>query len=188
MGLLDGLIGVFTGLHGGRKAAQAQTQLDNAQKGVIDSTKGLSNWYNQQSNTDYLDTAAAKSGLANVRDQYKKTLAQGNSNMAAGGATTESKVALKTGLQKDYNGTVSRLVGYGTQYQNAMKRAYGGTLGTIYGINKQQYQPKIDSFTNLSQQGWTTAEKGFSDAAGNIPGKDAAGKAAGAAKWASFLL
>ena len=182
MGLLDGLIGTFTALYGQNKAAKAQTQLEGAQRGQLSSEQGLSNWYNQQSNTDFLDTSAAKSGLAKVRTQYKDMLDQGNSNMAAGGATSEAKVALKSGLQKNYNSAVSNLVGYGTQYQNAMKRAYGGTLGTIYGMNKQLYQPKIDSYTNLAQQGWKAAEKGFGDAAGNVPKKGA-----DAASWVTFL-
>lgn len=171
MGLLDGLIGTFVGLHGMNKAAQAQRQLEGAQQAQIAAEKGLGDYYNQQANTDYLNTAAAKSGLAKVRDQYKQTLADANSNMAAGGATDEAKVALKSGLQKGYNQTLSNLVGYGTQYQNAMKQAYGGTLSSLYNMNKELYQPKINSATNSAAAGWSAAEQGFGNAASNLPKK-----------------
>lgn len=183
MGLLDGLIGAYVGLHGQSKAAQAQTQLDQAQQAQISGEQNLGNYYNQQASTDYLNTSAAKSGLAKIRDEMKSALAQGQSNMAAGGATDESKVALKTGLNKNYNQAVSNLVGYGTQYQNAMKQAYGGTLGTLYAMNRGLYEPRVQSYTNLAQSGWNAAEKGFADAAGNIP-KDAKS----AASLAAFLV
>lgn len=175
MGLLDGLIGTFVGLHGMNKAAQAQKQLEGKQSGIIGNESSLSNWYNKQSNTDFLDTAAAKSGLANIREQYKQGLANANNQGVQAGATTEAKVAAKTGLQNSYNSTLSNLVGYGTQYQNAMKRRYEGTLGRLYGMNNALYQPKIQGYQNLAKTGFDTAAKGFAGMAGTGSLKKAGG-------------
>ena len=166
MGLIDGLItggiGAGTSIFGMIKAAQAGKRLQDAQEGVINQQQGLANWYNNQSNKDFFDTQAAQSGLARIRDQYKDSLDRTNSQGVQGGATTEAKVAAKSALQNSYNNTLSNLVGYGTQYQNNMKRAYGGQLQGLYAGNEAAYMPAVRSWGNLADTGGQLASKGFS--------------------------
>ena len=183
MGLIDGLIGSGLSIFGMIKGAQAGRRLQNAQEGVLNQQKSLADWYNNQSNTNFFDTMAAQSGLARIREQYRNSLNHINSNGVQAGATTEAKVAAKTSLQDAYDKTLSNLVGYGTQYQNNMKKAYGGTLQGLYQGNYATYMPAVRSWGNLAGAGANIAQNGF--ATMEIPkGKDA-GSFASIAK---FLL
>ena len=172
MGLVDGLIGSGLSIFGMAKGAKAGRQLQNAQEGVLGRQNSLADWYNNQSNKSFFDTQAAQSGLARIREQYKQSLANVNNQGVQGGATTEAKVAAKSSLQDSYNKSLSNLVGYGTQYQNNMKRAYGGTLQGMYQGNNATYMPAIRSWGNLANKGADIAQKGF--ASMELPtGKDA---------------
>ena len=162
MGLVDGLIGSGLSVFGMIKGAQAGKRLQDAQEGVLSRQNSLADWYNNQSNKSFFDTQAAQSGLARIRDQYKNSLDHINSNGVQAGATTEAKVAAKSSLQDSYNKSLSNLVGYGTQYQNNMKRAYGGTLQGLYQGNYATYMPAVQSWGNLAGKGAQIAQNGFS--------------------------
>ncbi|MCD6399062.1 MAG: hypothetical protein J7L08_04030 [Candidatus Aenigmarchaeota archaeon] len=164
MGLIDGLIGAGTSLYGMYKGAQAGKKLTKETEDILNRNKSLADWYNTESNRDYFDTEAAKSGLARIREQYN---AAQNRNAASGvqkGATTEAKVASDTALQDSYNRALANMTGYGTQYQTNMKRAYGGELGNLYkGVN-MAYRPAVDAWGNVVKGGLGVAERGFSNA------------------------
>jgi len=170
MGLISGLIGGVAGVIGMHKAGKAQRQLTQAQSGILSQTRNLGNWYNQQANTDYMNTAAAKSGIAKARDNIRNVLSNARSNMAAGGATDESKVALKGQLNSGFNQFLSNLVGAGTRYQAAMKGAYGNSLNTQFGQNQSIYEPQIRGGQQLAQQGFSAFANGLQDAASNMTG------------------
>lgn len=163
MGLVDGLLGAGMGIFGMAKAASANKKLQSAQESVLGKNKSLANWYDKQSNTDYFDTTAARSGLARIRTQYDKGLATSNQAGVQAGATTEAKIANKASMQDSYNRALSNMTGYGTQYQTNMKRAYGNELTNLYNGNNAAYKPAVDSWGNLAKSGWDIAGKGLSN-------------------------
>jgi hypothetical protein len=165
-GLIGSLVGAGTGIFGMIKAAQAGKQLQEANQGVLNQQSDLANWYNDQSNKSFFDTASAQSGLARIRDQYKQNLAEVNNKGVQGGATDEAQIAAKTSLQDNYNNTLSNLVGYGTQYQNNMKRAYGGALQGLWQGNTATYMPQIQSWGNLANNGFNLLGKSASTLTG----------------------
>jgi len=163
MGVIDGLIGAGMGIYGMAKGASAAKELQNEQSKVLEKNKSLADWYDRESNTNYLDTAAGSSGVQKIQDMYKENLAATNASGVSAGATSEQKIASKSALQKNYNDSISNMTGYGTQYQNNMKSAYGNQLQSIYKGNQQMYEPSIQSWGNLASSGFDVAGKGFAN-------------------------
>lgn len=81
-------------------------------------------WYAQESNTDYLDTAEARSALSTIREQNKQATDALQNNVVSSNMSDEAKIAQASALNKNYSNAVSSLAGYGTQRQDQLTNTY----------------------------------------------------------------
>lgn len=112
--LIGSLVGGISSLNQQKKADQdLQRRRDESQRRFL-----------QESNTNYLDTAAAKSTIATLRKQGEKQLNALNTDAVKKGASDEAKVAAASRINENQADSISRLAGFGTQYQQQIKDRY----------------------------------------------------------------
>lgn len=80
--------------------------------------------FQQESNTDYLDTATARSAINVLRKQGDRQLDRLNTDAVRRGASDEAKVAAASRINENQADAISRLAGFGTQYQQQIKDRY----------------------------------------------------------------
>lgn len=122
---LAGMIGGMVQKSKADKRMKANLEANQAKQ------QSLADWYNAESNKDFLDTELSQSILSKATEQYKKALEVSGGNAAKSGATAESKVAMQGEIAGRYNEMLNQLSGYGTQYKANMKKDYGNWLGDI---------------------------------------------------------
>lgn len=114
LGGAAGLGKIASGISAGNAAAKAEANLkarrDKAER-----------QYLHDKNTDFLDTATAKSTLSALRKQNDRQMEANNNNSIRQGASDEAKVAMAGQLNENYADAASRLAGFGTQYKQQIE-------------------------------------------------------------------
>ena len=117
---------------------RARKQTKEAEKEIRAEREKNRRWYEQQRNTNYLDTQEARSVLSSLRKQSEKQQEAMNNNLVRSGASDEAKVAAASALNQSYSDNVNRLAGIGTRYQDNIRRefqtredAYNNALSNI---------------------------------------------------------
>lgn len=124
--------------------------------------------YQQEYNTDFLDTATAKSTLAMLRRRNDKQIEAIGNDAIKQGATPETKVALAGKLNEGYAEAASRLAGFGTQYKQQLT---------------DRHLARLDAFDNglaQAEQGKAAAWQSLGDGIGNLSGAALSAYGAGA--------
>ena len=115
---------VFSGIGSLIGGIRAKKQAKEAEKEIKSERAKNRRWYEQQRNTNYLDTQEARSVLSSLRTQSEKQQEAMNNNLVRSGASDEAKVAAASELNKSYSENVNRLAGIGTRYQDNIRREY----------------------------------------------------------------
>lgn len=114
---ISGIGSIFSGIRANKQAKKA-TNLINEQIEENDRQ------YAQDSNTDYLDTAEARSALSTIREQNKQATDALQNNVVSSNLSDEAKIAQASALNKNYSNAVSSLAGYGTRRADQLKSEY----------------------------------------------------------------
>lgn len=114
-------ISAIGGIAGGIGSAAKQKKADKELQSRRDQAQKR---FLQESNTDYLDTAAAKSTIAALRKQGDRQLEKLNTEAVKSGASDEAKIAAASRINENSADAISRLAGFGTQYQQQIKDRY----------------------------------------------------------------
>lgn len=160
--------GIFGDISAGNAAAKAEKQLRERRAAA-------ERQYNQEANTDFLDTATAKSTLAALRRQNDKQMESAGNDAVKQGASDEAKVAMAGRLNENYADAASRLAGFGTQYQQQIKDRYQRRVDSLDDAIYNSQLNKPDALSTIGD-----AISGLSDAgmqiyaAGGFDKKDAA--------------
>lgn len=105
-------------------AIRASKQAKKATKMVEKQKADNDRWYQQESNTNFLDTAASKATLAQLREEGKRQQQAATNSLSKAGATAEERIAAASGINQNYASAASRLAGLGTQYQQQVRARY----------------------------------------------------------------
>ncbi|MFI3262297.1 MAG: hypothetical protein R3Y26_05255 [Rikenellaceae bacterium] len=123
--LLSSLVGAgVSGIGSLVSGIRANKQAKNAESLINEQIEENDRWYNQNYNTDYLDTVEARSTLSTIREQNKKATDAVNNNIVSSNMSDEAKVAQASSLNKNYSNAVSSLAGYGTRRQDQITNTY----------------------------------------------------------------
>lgn len=155
MMLLSGGLGVAGNLFGLSKSSQANRKYDNYISGM---TNKLDNWYNKESNTNYLDTEEAKAVLRRLQEEAKEISGDLESSAAVTGASAEKQVAMKDKLNKNYTGAATSLAGRGTQRKDNLRREYMGRQSMLDQLKLQSLLGKSQNWNQFGQNVSGTAQ------------------------------
>jgi ABC-type Na+ efflux pump permease subunit len=144
-------------------------------------------------NRNYLDTNEAKSVIKQAEQNQVEQAKNIEGRAAITGASDEAKVAGRTGVLKNYNDTLSKLSGYGTQYSQSAKNRTRSFVGAQMDINNQKAEGAAALMDNASALAGTAAMKfggkGISmkaDKAQNAPPGEVLTEADKLAGWKKF--
>jgi len=132
-------ISAASAAYGAYKKSEASKDLKEKQSGVNEKMSSLNSFYEGEAERDYMDTSVAKSTISRLKDQYKTANKTADSNNVKGGGTQEAVIATKSKNNEAYNRSLSNMVGYGTQYQENMRRGYSNGLQSLYNNNENLY-------------------------------------------------
>jgi hypothetical protein len=109
----------------------------------------LDAWYNREYNTNYLDTAEAKSTMQLLREQMRDQMKKVDQNSAIRGASDEARVAMADKLQENVGQNMTRLAGYGTRRKDMISRDYQRQKSYLDVLEAQDLQRKADQWSNF---------------------------------------
>lgn len=118
---------------------------------IKDMTNRVTSKYNQDYNTNYLDTDEAKSVLRLLTEKAKEVNDDQASSAAITGASAEKQVATKDKLNKNYTGAATQLAGYGTRRKEGIKNDYFNRMGQIDHLNLQGMMQKSQNWGQFGQ-------------------------------------
>lgn len=105
--------------------------------------------YDLNANRSFLETNAAKDVMKvnkeNLVDERKAVAGRA----AITGSSDEAVTAANTGVNKNYNDSVSRLAGMGTQYQDRRKQMYMNNRSRLFGQKMAVNAQKAEGASNL---------------------------------------
>jgi hypothetical protein len=112
----------------------------------------LDDWYNAESNQDYLNTEQSQSVLAKLRESLKRNNAINANTSEVMGGTVESDIANKEISNQAVSDTMVGLGGQATAYKNDIRKDYQGQKtaidGKISAINVGQAQSAANAGSN----------------------------------------
>ncbi len=121
VGGVASLAGIGTNIRAAREKRKIERENNALYNGIIEETKAdkkeNEKMYNRAMSENYLDTAEARSSLAQLRESNKKQLESATNNLIRNGATEESKIAVASGLNRNYADAASRMAGLATKYR-----------------------------------------------------------------------
>lgn len=126
----------------------------------------LDNWYNQEYNSNFLDTAMGRSALQSLKTQYADQMKRVSQNNAITGASDEAKIGMADRASRSYADAINRLAGHGTYYKDAIRREYQGLKMNLDNLQQQNLANKSQNWSNLMNNS-LNAGIGFAEASGN---------------------
>lgn len=121
-------IGALSGIAGGITNAINNKK---EQKIIDEKKETLTDWYNNEMATDYVDTDAAKSTLSLLRKQNKEVSDSLNNSMFKRGVSDEAKVALSSSLNDSYADAVSAMAGQDDAHKSSIQKQYDSQLNAL---------------------------------------------------------
>jgi hypothetical protein len=137
---------VVSGLFGTIGSARANNKIDEQ---LRRRRSELDTWYDKEYNTPFLDTTQGKSAIQTLRTQYDDMMKKTAQNNAISGASDEMKVATADKAQRGYADSINKIAGYGTEYQDAIRREYTGQKIGLDNLEAQNLQGKSQNWSNL---------------------------------------
>lgn len=145
--IISGAVSLFSGIANSIAAGNAAKK---AEADLKDRRDKAERQYLHEYNTDYLDTASAKSTLAQLRRQKEKQMEALQNDAVKQGTSEEGKVAMAGRLNDSYADATSRLAGFGTQYQQQIKDNYLRRLDTLDNALYNSQLGKADALSGVS--------------------------------------
>jgi hypothetical protein len=147
-----GLIGGVAGFFSGKKQADIQSK----KQGLVSQRElANQNYYNTEYNKDILDTAQGKALQTGLENSVKEANLQSAGTGAITGASDESKIAQKTGMEGQIANAYGSLAASGQSYKQGIRNQY---------LNQQM--PLDQQQQNL----WTQQQQSINNAMANFSG------------------
>lgn len=129
------------------------------QKAIIDEKESdLNDWYQQQINTNVLDTSSSKAALSQLRNQQDAQTEKLSNNAVKRGLTSEATVALASNLNENYADSVTKIAATGDQREAQIESAYRSGQDQIDSLRAELSRSKQSALSDFaSNVGQTVA-------------------------------
>ncbi len=109
----------------------------------------IQQWYNQESNTDILDTSAVKSALSSQRKQHKEQQRKLSDSVVSRGLSDEAKVAYAAELNDDYANTISNVAAQGDRRDREIESSYRNEKNRLDNMRYEIQSAKSSAMSGL---------------------------------------
>ncbi|MDY0386675.1 MAG: hypothetical protein RBT65_05990 [Methanolobus sp.] len=145
--LISGGLSLGSNLFAGAQNAKKGREMDRIIKAR---SNDLTGWYKNNYYKDFMETDTALSTLSNLKSQMRDSLKNLSGNAVKRGATTESNVASRGELMKQYARAINQLAGYGTQYQRGIRQDYLQNMSYLDQLRLNRLQGGQQSISNMA--------------------------------------
>jgi hypothetical protein len=145
--LISGGLSLASNLFAGAQNAKKGREMDRIIKARSDDLTG---WYKNNYYKDFMETDTALSTLSNLKSQMGDSLKNLSGNAVKRGATTESNVASRGELMKQYARAINQLAGYGTQYKRGIRQDYMQNMSYLDQLRLNRLQGGQQSISNMA--------------------------------------
>jgi len=145
--LISGGLSLASNLFAGAQNAKKGREMDRIIKARSDDFTG---WYKNNYYKDFMETDTALSTLSNLKSQMGDSLKNLSGNAVKRGATTESNVASRGELMKQYARAINQLAGYGTQYKRGIRQDYMQNMSYLDQLRLNRLQGGQQSISNMA--------------------------------------
>ena len=145
--LISGGLSLGSNLFAGAQNAKKGREMDRI---IKERSNDLTGWYKNNYYKDFMETDTALSTLSNLKSQMGDSLKNLSGNAVKRGATTESNVASRGELMKQYARAINQLAGYGTQYQRGIRQDYMQNMSYLDQLRLNRLQGGQQSMSNMA--------------------------------------